>query len=262
MNNNDAIKLPFFETIQRSFAYVFTKMDIYLKVTALWFLILVYEVSAGFPAICNLSPDGCSGSLKQSISVILLSLSTIGVIIAYSRVIILKTPTNYLSLAFGKREIKYLLFSIFLIIVIAVPSLALVFGLSYLGQLVKLPEVYFDFMILIPIIVTIYCSRMYLVFPAIAVDNKEMSMLTSFKLTVGNANRIFWGQVIMMVPVAFFLVMISMLFKFLGAENWLLKLVFVALVLSLSFLDACLKASYYSHVYQYFIFYQNRNKAE
>lgn len=260
-NNSKIIKLPFWETIRRSFLYVLTNLNVYLKVSALGFAILIYEVFTGFPSICNIRAEGCIGGWQQNVSIILLSLVSIAIIIAFCRVIILKTSTNYFTLAFGKREILYLLYSLLMVALITAPSIVLVFVYAYIVQLVHLPEFMFNLSILIPFLLTIYFSRMFLVFPAVAVDNYKLGIKDSFKLTIGNANKIFWGQFLMMIPAALLLVLVSLLYKLFGVSNYVVDFIFVALILALSFLDSCFKASFYAHIYQYFIYFQEQIKA-
>lgn len=255
------ISLPFSETIRRSLTYVFTNMDIVLKVSAIWFVILIYEAAAGFPSLCNINNTCSNNNIAQNISVILLSLTSIAVSIAFIRVIILKTPTNYFTFSFGLREIKYFLYSILLVLIYGASSFFLIYSLSYLGQKLAFPEWYFNLMLIVPLLIIIYCSRFYLVFPAVAVDDKKMGMLDSFRLTLGNANKIFWGMVFMMLPIALSLIVLAYVFKLIGGEQyWVVKLIFVAIVMFLSFLDACLKGAYYAHLYQYFVFYKDKQE--
>lgn len=257
------ISLPFSETIRRSLTYVFTNMDIVLKVSAIWFIILIYEAAAGFPSLCNINNSCSNNNIAQNISVILLSLASIAVSIAFIRIIILKTPVKYFSFAFGLREIKYFLYNLFLVLIYGLSSFFIIYGLSYLGQKLGFPEWYFNLMLFIPLFIIIYCSRFYLIFPGVAVDDKEMGILDSFKLTLGNANKIFWGMVFMMLPIALSLIALAYLFRFIGGEQyWVVKLIFVAIAMFLSFLDACLKGAYYAHLYQYFVFYKNKQATE
>lgn len=256
MNNTiEEIKLPFWETIRRSFLYVAVNKETYLKVSAVWFAILIYEMFTGFPSICNLDNRGCTGGWMQNVSMILMSVASVAVVIAYCRFIILKETSKYFSFAFGKREVKYLLFGFFIVASITIPSIIIIFAVASLGQLVHLPENFFSILILVPFLITIYFSRLYLVFPAIAVDNKEINLKTSYKMTAGNANKIFWGQMLMMAPIILLLFLMSFVFKLVGSDNYIIKFVFVALVLALTFLDSCLKAAFYSHLYQFFTFH-------
>lgn len=83
-NKTAQIRLPFWETVRRSFMYVLTNFDVYLKVTALWFAIILYEMFTDFPSICNLSAEGCTGGWMQNVSILLLMLASIAIVIAFA----------------------------------------------------------------------------------------------------------------------------------------------------------------------------------
>lgn len=260
-NNSDVIKLPFWETIRRSFVYVALNLETYLKVSAVMFAILIYEMFTGFPSICNLDSTGCTGGWQQNVSMVLMSVASIAVVISYCRTIVLKTTSNYFSLAFGKREIKYLLYGLLIVAMITLPSIVIIFSVAYFGQMASFPDAFYNILVLVPLLITIYFARFYLVFPAVAVDDKAIDLRASYAMTIGNANKIFWGQMLMMVPVITLLLVISVLFKLFATDNYIIKFVFVGLVLALTFLDACLKAAYYAHLYQFFTFhYKPKNK--
>lgn len=256
--NEKIIELPFWETVRRSFLYVLTNMDVYLKTTALGFAILIYEMFTGFPSLCNIRPNGCSGGWQQNVSLFLLTIASIAIVIAFIRHIVLKVPNGYFSLAFGKREAVYFIYNIMFIAIITLPSVLVIFLMALVGQSLGLADGFFSLAIIVPVALTIYFSRLFLVFPAIAVDNKELRFKESFELTKGNANKIFWGQFIMMVPAALLLIILSLLFKLINSDLYVVKLVFVALIYALSFLDSCFKASFYSHIYQYFIYFKDK----
>lgn len=256
--SSNIIQLPFWETVRRSFLYVLENLDVYLKVSSIWFALLVYEMFNGFPSICNISTAGCYSDWRHKVSIILISLASIAVVIAFCRHIILKLPVKYFMFSFGRRELKYLLFNIIFIASITLCSILSIYVLAYLGQLLHLPDAFFNLTILIPLALTIYACRLFLVFPGIAVDDKEMTVKTSYHMTLGNANRIFWGQFLMMIPAAVLIYLTALLYNAIGSENYVVKFIFAVLILGLSFLDSCFKASFFSHIYQYFTYFQKK----
>lgn len=258
--SSNIIQLPFWETVRRSFLYVVENLDVYLKVTSIWFALLIYEMFNGFPSICNISSNGadCYSDWSHKVSIILISLASIAVVIAFCRHIILKLPVKYFMFSFGRRELKYLLFNIVFIGVITLCSILSIFVIAYLGQILHLPESFFNFTILIPLALTIYACRFFLVFPGIAVDDKEMTVKESYRITLGNANRIFWGQFLMMIPAAILIYLVALLYNAIGSDNYFIKFIFAVLILVLSFLDSCFKASFFSHIYQYFTYFQKK----
>ena len=251
------IILPFWETVRRSFLYVFRNRETYVKITAVWFSILLYEMFTGFPSLCNISPDGCQGGDWQyKVALILISFASVAVVVAYCRNIILKEELKKFAFSFGKRELKYILFNIIFIGIITITAVFSIFVFAYIGQLLHFPESIFNLTILIPLALTIYFSRFFLIFPAIAVDDKEMTIKNSYRVTLGNANRIFWGQVLMMLPAATLLILLALLHGLINSDNYIINFIFTGFIFAISFLDSCLKASFLSHIYQYFTYFQ------
>ena len=60
--------------------------------------------------------------------------------------------------------------------IITITAVFSIFVFAYIGQLLHFPESIFNLTILIPLALTIYFSRFFLIFPAIAVDDKEMTI--------------------------------------------------------------------------------------
>lgn len=259
MNKNKmVINLPLFETLKRSFLYTIFNFDLAVKVCAVWATIIIYEIFAGFPALCHLSEQGCGDKILQNISVLVLSLASIAIIIAYCRGLILKEDSKRFVFSLGRRELKYLGFSLILVALIIFPVIVL----SFILKAFKVSENGSNILVIVLLINSIICSRFYLVFPAIAVDNKEIDMKKSFIITVGNANKIFWGQFFMMMPVILLMIIISTLYKIFNMDNFIVNLLFVSMFIATSFLDACFKASFYSHLYQYFMYFLKQDSKE
>ena len=224
METMPQIKLPFWECLRRSFFYAFVNFDAFVKIASVWFLILLYEIFAGFPSLCGLKESGC--------------------------------PVRPFAFSFGRRELKYLAYSLLLFLLIIVPSvmvMGIVAGiLERIGA--NLPGVSLALSV-VPLIAGIVCARFFIVLPAVAVDDRELTMKRAFALTRGNANKIFWGQALMMLPVVITVTLLTMLYGALNLSGFLVDLIMAFLLLGLSFFDAALKASYFSHVYQYFVYF-------
>ncbi len=261
-NKSEIIKLPFWETIRRSFIYVLARPRLFLQVSAIWFAFLIYEVICGFPSACNFSPDNCTGSWQQNVAVIFLSIASIGIVISYCREIILKSPLNYFSKDFIKLGLVYLFYNLVFALIVAVPGVISVFVFAFIGQMLNLPEPVYLVALIFPLAIMIYFSRVLLAFPAVAVGNLQLGFKQSFKMTVGNANKIFWGQLLMMVPVLVALFALTLAYRTVPQAGMATKLVFVGLLYAFSFLNSCLKASFLAHIYQYFTFYDKEKKQQ
>ena len=64
-NKSEIIKLPFWETIRRSFIYVLARPRLFLQVSAIWFAFLIYEVICGFPSACKF-PTATAGKANKT----------------------------------------------------------------------------------------------------------------------------------------------------------------------------------------------------
>lgn len=256
------INLPFFETVRRSFIYVFLHGQTAFRICAVWSVLLVFEMAVGFPVLCSLNADTCSGGLLQNLSVVLLSLAGISIITAFCRHIILHQEyPGYWNLHFGRRELRYLLRSLIYGLIVFLPVFFLGILTAVAGYNGKAVSSGVSLLVLcVMIFVAVLSARFYLVFPAVAVDNQqEITFRKSWEITKGNANKIFWGQVLMMLPVFIVLLLLSVTYRALGSDNYMLKLCFSALMIAVSFVDTLLKASYFSHLYQYFMYFYRRD---
>ena len=122
METMPQIKLPFWECLRRSFFYTFVNFDAFVKIASVWFLILLYEIFAGFPSLCGLKDGGCPGATFQNISVVMVSLASVAVAVAFSRLVILREHVRPFAFSFGRRELKYLAYSLLLFLLIIVPA--------------------------------------------------------------------------------------------------------------------------------------------
>ena len=253
---DNCIKLPFWETIKRSLSYAFSNLSIFFKLSSFWMLILIYEICSGFPLICRITDENCPNSITRNISLVALSIASVSISVAFIRNMILKEKVKYFQVKFGAKEALYLLYRIVVLLMIFVPSIALVvlFGTLILNNGMS-PE-YLDYLIIIPIFFAIIVARCSLVFPAVSVGNKAIGIRKSFQLTCGNANKLFWGQVIMMIPTVVFAAVLSFIYQSVdGTDTVAVKVVFAALIMLVSYFDACLKSSFHSHIYQYFMYF-------
>lgn len=255
------IILPLGETVRRSFMYVFLHAEQGIKICSAWFILLLFEISTDFPVLCSLSEDVCPNLTMKRLSVFFLSMAGIGIIVKFCRHIILhENNEGYWNLSFGKRELRYFLNSLIYTLIILLPMYCLTL---ILGRALMSPIIILLTLVLL-LFLMIIISRLYLVFPATAVENhNEITFKKSWEITKGNANKIFWGQVLMMLPIALIGVCLSLTYRAIGSDNYILNLIFSFLMILLSFVDSLLKASYFSHLYQYFMyFYHKENEQE
>lgn len=261
--NNQKINLPLWETVRRSFAYVVANSVPLVKISVAWLvLLLVFDMFTGFPSLCSLNSAVCNGGWAQNVSMVALSFSSVAVIVAFIRQIVLHIQyAGFWNLNFGKREIRYILAGFIFIAIIAIPAFLYGVLTGFAGVFYQIDRLIFTQIFFIGLLVMlIICSRFYLVFPAVAVDNREVSFRKSFAITKGNTNKIFWGQMVIMVPIFVALLILSVIYRAFGSDNYILKMTFSFLMLAVSFIDAGLKAAYFAHIYQYFMYFYQKQQ--
>lgn len=263
-NKDIIINLPLGETLRRCFSYFTTHIVSLTQISFVWFLILLtYDTLSGFPSLCSLNQKLCNDGTAENISFLALSISSIAVAIAYMRQIVLNEKADgVMHINFGKRELKYIWTGLLFVLIVAAIMFVVMSVFSVLATLLHINENLFSFMFfLVLLFILALCSRLLLVFPAVALDDENMNFVKSFKITKGNTLKIFLGQIILMLPILIFLFILSYCFNLLESNNILIKVMFTLCLFILSFIDAGLKATFFAHIYQYFMyFYQKKHK--
>ena len=264
MNNNQpsTVKLPFWETIRRSFIYPFANFKDTLKISSFWFLILIYEIAAGSPGTCNITDDGCFLSVKGAISFLLILAASISIMVAFCRYTVLGEKKNLFKASFGLRELKYIGVAILIMLAVIVPLIALiaifVFFLGLFGVEGNQMISYMLIPVLLTFIISIYVSRLYVALAAVTVDNKKLDFRKALRLTAGNANRIFWGQLLLILPMTLSIYSISTLYSTYGG-TLISDILFVVATYAITFLDSSIKASFLGHIYMFFNYFDKRD---
>lgn len=109
--------------------------------------------------------------------------------------------------------------------------------------------------LLVILTVAVVLSRLCLILPAIAVDNKELTFAKTFDMTKGNSNKIFFGLFLASFPVVVILLSVSSFLQEMSVENWAGKLLISTLLAALTLLNALVKSCFLAHIYQYFIYF-------
>lgn len=257
---NQIIKMPFWETIGRSFKYVFKNRALLLAILPVIGVLAILQILLGLPLLCSFKPESCTNDWRQLITIISLLLASIGIILNYSRTIICKANVDFTSLKFWKQMGLYLIASIGLSIIITVPSILAIVAAVSLFYAIQLPYFAAASIIIIPFIFFIVFAPLFLVFPAIAAeDYKMINWKKLFTMAKGNHNAIFWAEFIIMIPYWLVFAMCASIYQMMGINNYVINLIFVLIGLSLGIIDACFKGAFFAHIYQFFKFY-DKNK--
>lgn len=259
MKNPEIKKLPFLDTIGRSFKYVLKNKALIRGILPLAAALIVLQALIGLPFLCSLSGNTCVSDWRWPVTALTIALSVAGIIINYCRTIINKAPVDFVSIQFWKRMGFYVVAFLVLSVLILVPVLLCL----TLAAFVFDPSTSISLLTLISVLVwfaaAIVFAPLLLVFPAIAVEDYEMIKWSKlFALAKGNCNAIFWAHLIIMLPCWILAKMWSSIYGIIGSDNYIIGLVFVAGGLFISLVDACFKGAYFAHIYQFFKFYDKK----
>ena len=262
----EIINLPLWESIKRTYIYFFVNFKTVVKLSALWVgLVFLCDCLLSFPSLCTGSYCHAWGNkffmLLQIVAVTAVSVS-------FSRQIILRESKNWRQISLSLKELKYLGYSLLILLLIIISAVisgvvtALIFGIDLRTPAVSMPSQSLILYFVLVLIATIYSSRLSLILPSIAVENKEMTLLKSFQITQGNSLKLFLGIIFSTLPTMILLMFLGTLMQVLQIEGILGQMLFSFLGISLSLINALLKACYLSHVYQYFMYFYNQQQEE
>lgn len=252
--DNNIKQLPFWETIGRSFKYVFKNISLLKAVLPVIGILVVVQMIFNFPMMCSFGmTQYCKGNLYNNIQIFITAVAACGVIINYCRSIICKANVDYLSGNFFKRLGLYFIASICLSVFIGIPT----FIVTILGAVLGFNEVYLQILIYLTFFgFGIFFAPLLVVFPAVAVDDyKIINWARLFSMVKQNHLAVFFGQMLVMVPYWLLYRTLLELYFILGFHNYIANLLFTTIFISLAIMDACIKGAFFAHIYQFFKFY-------
>lgn len=259
------IKLPFGEAIKRSFNFTFNHIDSFFKISLLWGLIITgMDAFEGFSSLCMAGDESCAAQQGLNLYMIMMFFAGISISISYIIYVIERTEYKRLfNLRLGKKDFKYMWAMIKLIFagVLISVLVGLLFGI--IGRAMGLGtvrQISFVFSMISFFFVGMFLSRYALVFPAIALENKEINFEMSYTLTKGNINAIFWGAIVISLPMMLANIIITSLYFAIGGDNIIINFLFSFALIMASLFNEALKASFFAHVYQYFIYFYNHSQ--
>lgn len=260
MKTDTIVKLPLMETVVRSFMSVIKNISTFAKICSIFVLLWIAEIMAGLPALCSANESYCRFDTASHILMLLMYLSSAVVSVNTIRGIILKQDFKWFHLPVGKYTVSYIGYTLLIAAMIIIPS-ALILMISGAGEYAGISKQTAAFLnaafIATFIGLSIFCFRLYLVFAASAIGDKEMTLAKSYALTRGNMLKIFFGQMILVIPTILIVVATLSIYRI---TEWSIvgNSIFVLIGMCCSYFDAAVKASYHSHLYQFFI-YRGKN---
>lgn len=253
MCNENIKKLPFWETISRSFKYVLKNNKLLLLLLPLVGVVTIIQAFIKFPLMCTYNQNFCVEGWQNIFSNVVLVIVAVGIIINYCRSIICKENIDITSLNFFKRLAFYILWSFALTFVVGIPVALVIVILSLMGLSVTTIMVLtlFSFIAL-----GVVFAPLIVAFPALAVDdNKIIRPSKLFAMAKGNKMSIFFGQLVIMIPYIVLSNTFVYIYLLIGANNFVLSLLFVFIAIFLSLVDASFRGAYFAHIYQFLKYY-------
>ena len=255
------INLPLMETVRRSFLYVVKNSKEFLKITSVFIILWIAEIIDGLPFLCSANESYCRDDLSSNLIGILLYIAATVVSVSIIRHIILKEETKYFHLHFGKNNLRFIGYNLLIAAMIIVPTaLILMIGeVSATTNASSQMKAFASMLSLITIIgLAVFCCRLVLIYGGASIDDKEMTLGKSYHLTRGNTLKICIGQILLSLPM---IIAAFLIFSIYNVTSWGIvgSSIFVLLGIMCSFFDSALKASYYCHLYQYFLYNANHS---
>lgn len=261
------INLPFGESLKRTYLYVFANFGKAMKICSFWIvLMLAADVLMSFPSQCR-EGQNCIG-WQSNVSMLLSVIASAAVSVSFARAVILKEEYDWFRISLGGRELKYLLFSLLILLLMLAAALIVGVVLAWLWQMFNPGSVgvrhpgYLGTYFLSVLVIAAFASRLCLALSAVAVDNQEIGLRKAFDITSGNTVKIFLGLILSTFPVMVLLLLTGNLAQGIFADSWMGKFVVSALVVFFSALNAVFKSCYLAHIYQYFLYFYNRRPQE
>ena len=261
MNKEAIIVLPWLECLNRSFGYFLVNLKTVLAIVVLGLLVVAYEALTETPLFCSMAQiENCTAAPSAYMGVVALTtLFSAYVMVAFARFVILKDRPRPFAFRFGVRELKVLGYQLAIDVIPGV-----IFGqilgamVFYMGRHQDIWSKQLFLLVMIGILAAmIMLSRLSLVLSGAAVDNENMSLKKSFEITKGNSNKIFWGYIVMSLPIIFLMTLLGVAGDMV-ADNLALRLIFSAVFLLLIYLNVAVKMSFNAHLYQYFVYFDNK----
>ncbi len=242
------IILPFGETLARTFNYFCQNFYDMFKITSIGIpvFLVAFVLGAFIPSQTVME------FLLNLVSIIL----NMYISVAVCRRVLLHEKKGWFSFGLGIRELRYFGYTMLLGIMAFAIILVAVMIFVPLTNLISKPYQDILAVIIVGIVgisALLAVSRMVLVLPAVAVDNLELGLKTSWELTRGNAWRLLIGQTLIeLLGVVIYLPLLLLV------NTPILMLIYSFLMLILALALTTLKGIFYAHAYQYFSYWQSK----
>lgn len=259
--SKNPIRLPLFETVSRSFMYIIKNLSTLGKICSVFIVLWFAEMLCGLPALCSVNESYCIQSNASNVLLALLYLSMAIVSVNTIRSIILKQEFKWFHLSVGAYTLRYIGYAVLLWLMVVLPT-AMILMISHSAgqtQVSVITAVFLGVASFATCIgMVLFCLRLYLVYAGSAIGDRDMTLGKSYTLTAGNMLKIFGGLVLIAVPTFVIVAVLTVVYR-MTEWGFIGDSVFVLLGMLCSYFDTALKASFYSHLYQYFVYFSKKD---
>lgn len=253
---NNKINLPLWETVRHSFMYTIKNLPVIAKISSvfliLWLICIAMEINL------VLDPNVTFNDIWETelLCATLTALASTIVSVSFIRHIIQKQQTKWFHLSFGMNNIKFIGWNILLFLIVFLPSFFILAGAAladYQGVSASIVKTLSWASLFILLIMLVYVGRVYIIYAASAI-NAKLTLQKAFALTQGNTFKIFCGTLILLLPT---IILTHILIKLYQLPDLnIAGACFLSLLsMTVTFFDSSIKASYYSHLYQFFTYF-------
>lgn len=250
---------PLMATIRSAYASVFGAPDDLLRAGGAWLLLLMalaggtQLAALGAPPVtANTQPPGTVLFLNL-LGSLCWALSLNAIVVFWHRRLLLREEAPSLAAPVDRRVLRYVGVSILLGVLIAVPFFLLVFVVSTLlagpdGQmnLGVAPALY---RLLFSLSIALVIARIHLLLPAVAIEDRTMTLARAWKLTAGYTLPLLGGIFASALPLTLVGAFIQEILTGIGGGNTLTGFVFATVT---DFLQAAIVAAFMSFSYRFF----------
>ena len=253
---NNKINLPLWETVRHSFMYAIKNLPVIAKISSVFLILWLICISMEINLV--LDPNVTFKDIWETelFCATLTALASTIVSVSFIRHIIQKQETKWFHLSFGMNNIKFIGWNILLFLIVFLPSFFILAGAAlaeYQGVSISIVKALSWASLIILLIMLIYIGRVYLIYAAAAI-NVKLTLQKAFALTQGNTLKIFCGTLILLLPT---IILTHILIKLYQLPDLnIAGACFLSLLsMAVTFFDSSIKASYYSHLYQFFTYF-------
>jgi hypothetical protein len=249
-------KIAFWRTVAAGYLYVFTQLGRFFRTAGPWMAAFIALFAVGIPVSIVLPTTATQ--LALGITALLLMIAGYNAFaVAWHRLILLGEAHGFgENFRFGRREFRFLAYSVICVLVLALPGLALALAATLLTALIVkmtgIPQLSLVGVAAVAVLgIAVYAgaARLMLVLPAISVDEAAPYLTRTWQRTRRNTLRLFFGMLLCGVPLGLLGAGIDAASRHLAPDNIAVALLMQGVLLIANFLGLAVYVGFLSFAY-------------